>query len=147
MPCSIALDENLYLVQLYHVCRLSSSRLGLLWWWQQVGRSVLALEPGWAPGLSALSQHGVCCTLGTPFFLLLPFRLASLILLSLARGVGSETEQTLSSHHVLKHSGDSGKLATLKLYTLSALELGLKGPRTAVEPSGKAGFSILLPYV
>lgn len=53
--------------------------------------------------------------------------------LPLARGVGLETELALSSHHVLKHSGDSRKLATL-----SALELGLKGPRTAPEPIWKS---------
>lgn len=58
-----------------------------------------------------------------------PFQLASLILLPLARGIGFETEQVaLSSHHVLKHSGDSRNLATSKLYTLSAMELGLGVP-------------------
>lgn len=57
------------------------------------------------------------------------FRLASLTLLTLARGIGFETEQVvLSSHHVLKHSGDSRTLATSKLYTLSASELGLRVP-------------------
>lgn len=57
------------------------------------------------------------------------FRLASLTLLPLAKVIGFETEQVvLSSHHVLKHSGDSRTLATSKLYTLSASELGLRVP-------------------
>lgn len=106
MPCSIALDENLYLGQLHRVCRLSSSRLGWLWWWQQVGRSTLA--GAWLGTDSALSQHGVCCNLGILFFF--PFCLL----------VGFSYPSAVSQRGGIRNS----RLSHLTMYRSTVVTLG-----------------------